>query len=668
MMAVWTFLLGGLAFLFELHVRREEYQRALLTARAIFQQVVIERKWNAFHGGVYVPVTSQVPPNKYLPLKNRDLTADNGLRLTKVNPSYMTRQIAELAMENTHGFQPNIHITSLNPIRPENKAAAWEERWLKSFEKEAGGEYGEFIDDDGVLKFRYMAPLRVAPECLSCHAKQGYKVGDIRGGISISLPYPSTHGYIHIASYASVTLLGLALIFTGGIRYDEKQRLFEATFDSPVPTSVTSKSHTILMANKSYWSEFGPLPDGKKNIKCHEHRPGESCHTDECPLFKIMSGATEYVGETIKKKDGKARHFIITAKPLFDSRGKLVGSVECFQDITARKQSEKAIEELNRQLEARCITDGLTGIANRRRFDEALAKEYSRHARSGAELSLIMLDIDHFKGFNDCYGHVMGDDCLRQIADVLSGCATRPLDLVARYGGEEFVCILPETGSQGAVAIAEEIRQGIIARAIPHEESSAADFVTASIGVVTVRCGDGAATDVVAQADKLLYRAKTLGRNRVEFEAPAVEVKEDKGSLVQLVWQNSFCCGNQVIDSQHKALFDISNSIFEAILADRSCSETTSMFARLLYEVNEHFTCEEKIIAAAGFPCIEQHSEEHAELLKKGFALLQEFKECKLTSGDVFQFLVNEVVVLHLLKADREYFPFIDKAALQSLG
>ncbi len=182
-------------------------------------------------------------------------------------------------------------------------------------------------------------------------------------------------------------------------------------------------------------------------------------------------------------------------------------------------KAEEALVESNRKLESLSATDGLTGIANRRRFDEVLAKEYSRHSRSGVELSLILLDIDYFKAFNDCYGHIIGDECLRQIAQVIAECASRAADLAARYGGEEFVCILPETDLIAAVAIAERIRNGIIARAIPHSGSSVADHVTASLGVVTARCSaDNSSLAILSQVDELLYRAKSLGRNRVEHQ------------------------------------------------------------------------------------------------------------------------------------------------------
>ncbi|MBU4393923.1 MAG: DUF3365 domain-containing protein, partial [Proteobacteria bacterium] len=187
-MAAWLCILGSFAYWFEMNTRKEEKHRALVTANALFQQVVIILQWNASHDGVYVPITTTTQPNQYLPVQGRDLTAGKGLKLTNINPSYMTRQIAELAKKHERGVQ--FHITSLKPIRPENKATEWEERWLKSFEQGVM-EQGEFIEENTTILFRYMAPLVTGPECLKCHAQQGYKEGDIQGGLSISLPYPT---------------------------------------------------------------------------------------------------------------------------------------------------------------------------------------------------------------------------------------------------------------------------------------------------------------------------------------------------------------------------------------------------------------------------------------------------------------------------------------------
>ena len=161
------------------------------------------------------------------------------------------------------------------------------------------------------------------------------------------------------------------------------------------------------------------------------------------------------------------------------------------------------------------LMDGLTGIANRRAFDEQLQREWLRTQRAQTELSLVMIDIDYFKQFNDSYGHLEGDACLRQVATAMLK-SLRASDFAARYGGEEFVCILPETDSDGALITAERIRSKVESLKIIHATSTASGYVTVSLGVVTFRPeqGDGA-LDLVEMADQMLYQAKNSGRNRV---------------------------------------------------------------------------------------------------------------------------------------------------------
>ncbi|AGX87998.1 GGDEF domain protein [Candidatus Symbiobacter mobilis CR] len=186
---------------------------------------------------------------------------------------------------------------------------------------------------------------------------------------------------------------------------------------------------------------------------------------------------------------------------------------QAFEEVELANQ---ALADSNEKLEALSNTDALTGIANRRQFDLTLAAECERHARTGAALSLILLDVDFFKLYNDHYGHQQGDECLRQVAQVLAEATKRPTDLAARYGGEEFACILPGTEPAGASKVAEQIRQGIAARALPHARSQVADCVTASLGVVSAAVGaPNTPDDLLRQADQALYQAKAQGRNRV---------------------------------------------------------------------------------------------------------------------------------------------------------
>ena len=161
-------------------------------------------------------------------------------------------------------------------------------------------------------------------------------------------------------------------------------------------------------------------------------------------------------------------------------------------------------------------TDAMTGIGNRRRFDDALDREWRRCSRSGKPLSLIMVDVDHFKAYNDYHGHLQGDECLRQVARLMVGCVGRPGDLVARYGGEEFVCLLPEVNAEGARAVAVKFVMAIARGAIPHGALPNDGRLTISVGVATSNnVSQQTPAGLVALADGLLYDAKRAGRDQI---------------------------------------------------------------------------------------------------------------------------------------------------------
>ncbi|MCF6289396.1 MAG: diguanylate cyclase [Desulfobacterales bacterium] len=182
----------------------------------------------------------------------------------------------------------------------------------------------------------------------------------------------------------------------------------------------------------------------------------------------------------------------------------------------ALQESQRKLAEANRTLQKLSALDGLTGIANRRSFDEMLTKEWQRAMRQATPLSLIMLDIDFFKLYNDHYGHQGGDDCLKTVASALEKSLHRETDLLARYGGEEFSAILPETNHEGAMKIAEIMRAAVQAQQIPHAKSTVSDYVSISVGVATcVPDRDAAPDSLIALADQALYLAKENGRNRV---------------------------------------------------------------------------------------------------------------------------------------------------------
>ena len=180
-------------------------------------------------------------------------------------------------------------------------------------------------------------------------------------------------------------------------------------------------------------------------------------------------------------------------------------------------ETTQKLDTANQGLQRLSALDGLTGIANRRAFDNTVQIEWRRNARTASALSLAMIDVDSFKQYNDCYGHLAGDDCLRQIATAFNRALKRPGDLLARYGGEEFVAILPATALSGGIAIAQQLRQAVHELALPHKSSPTEPVVTISVGVASA-VPDFVSTPalLIAAADEMLYRAKHAGRNQVQ--------------------------------------------------------------------------------------------------------------------------------------------------------
>jgi diguanylate cyclase (GGDEF)-like protein/PAS domain S-box-containing protein len=183
------------------------------------------------------------------------------------------------------------------------------------------------------------------------------------------------------------------------------------------------------------------------------------------------------------------------------------------RDISLKKQIEAELAALAR-------TDALTGVANRRAFDDLLEREWARAVREGSRLTLLMVDVDNFKSFNDHNGHQVGDDCLRAVANALVDSVSRPGDLVARYGGEEFAVILPDTDQKGALRLAAAALAAIEALQLPNPGNAACPWVTVSIGVATAVATSGGTIrmpeGLLQAADMALYKAKAAGRNRVE--------------------------------------------------------------------------------------------------------------------------------------------------------
>jgi diguanylate cyclase (GGDEF)-like protein len=203
------------------------------------------------------------------------------------------------------------------------------------------------------------------------------------------------------------------------------------------------------------------------------------------------------------------------------------GILNILRDITERKRTEQQLREAYDAVEALSITDALTGLANRRQFDQYFAAEWRRAMRDQKPLSLLMVDVDLFKLYNDTYGHLRGDICLKQIAEVAAEVVTRAGDLVSRFGGEEFAVVLPNTGNEGAMQVALKICEAMRNRRMPHSGTTQG-FMTVSAGCATAipRIGQQAA-DLIGIADQALYTAKRNGRDQVCNGGAVIESAND---------------------------------------------------------------------------------------------------------------------------------------------
>jgi diguanylate cyclase (GGDEF)-like protein len=366
------------------------------SAESFARLIVLTRHWNAQYGGVYVEKKKGVESNPFL----MDLGIDPDIRtvdgrvLTLRNPALMTREISDLALqENIVGFR----LVSLRTLNPVNRPDDFERTSLERFEQ--GDSESWKLDRAGpVTAFRYVLPLKVEEPCLRCHRQQGYRVGDIRGGISVILP---------------------AERLVGQMSTNRNQIIA----DSLATTGV---------------------------------------------LLAIL--------------------YFLTWKLV------------------------RRVDEVQKKLKHIAVTDELTGLKNRRYIMEQIDKEYQRAARTGGTLSLILLDIDHFKRINDTYGHAVGDAVLKEVAQAMQS-SLRAYDLLGRVGGEEFLIASPGSTLDDAAGLAERVRVTIKDREVMNMADPIS--VTVSAGITSLSEQDATTEALLARADNALYLAKQQGRDRV---------------------------------------------------------------------------------------------------------------------------------------------------------
>jgi diguanylate cyclase (GGDEF)-like protein/PAS domain S-box-containing protein len=292
------------------------------------------------------------------------------------------------------------------------------------------------------------------------------------------------------------------------LRTKKVKMLSKAIEHTPVSVVITDAAGVIEFTNDAFTRACGYTREEVAGETSEILRSGKTPKATIKDLWDHLSAGLEWHGEFCnRKKSGEEYIEEAWISPLCDDDGNVEKFVAVKLDITLRRELEETLQRMSR-------TDALTNLANRRAFGEVLQREANRARRSGQTLSLLMLDVDYFKRYNDTYGHQAGDQALQRVAGVLTASARRGGDLSARYGGEEFAMILADTDLDAAEAVAETVRGGVSAQCIPHESSDTAGHVTVSIGTATM-ASDASfdPAELIKLADTALYRAKAAGRN-----------------------------------------------------------------------------------------------------------------------------------------------------------
>lgn len=415
----WALVVGFLYLKNSSTLQDAGYEMARQRGEVAFHLVQTLRYWNAQHGGVYAPLTESTPENPYLQVPEKTITSPSGLELTKLNPAYMTRQVAELL----RGSSLEINLTSDRLMNPKNLPDEWERRALEQLQKQRLKEYVEVVGDH----FRYMAPLYMEQGCMACHAHMGYQQGDFRGGLSVTFPVSYVKRLtndLHRESRLTHLLAFLLLAITGSVTIYGLQRLLK-----------------FLQLERSQ------------------------------------------------------RESIIEER-----------TASLHQEINRHRESQERLRFLAHH-------DELTGVANRRRILQELQRlMLLQELHPDRHLTVLMLDIDHFKRVNDTYGHDAGDTVLKGFVQTLQHELRRD-DLLGRYGGEEFLILLPDTEVNQAWQVAERLRRAVAAATYQHDEIKLQ--ITTSLGIALYAITDNISQEeLISRADTALYQAKREGRNR----------------------------------------------------------------------------------------------------------------------------------------------------------
>jgi diguanylate cyclase (GGDEF)-like protein/PAS domain S-box-containing protein len=525
---------------------------SLSEARLDWNKDAAFRKWASLHGGLYVKPDKRTRPNPYLShVPNRDVTTLDGLKLTLINPAYMMRQMTN-EFEDSYGVKGK--ITGKIVLNPINRADDWQKKALTKFETSSIEEFYEEQLIDGKSYLRYMKPMYMTKGCEKCHGHLGFKEGDLRGGVSVSIPLSKylsnadetktsisiTHlvlwivGIFVIAVVTSIVWFMLLRISNNVLALSISNTYYRDILETANDAIISiGEDCTISVFNQGAERLFGYSSDeaiGRNVSNLIAGNEGEqlvayilsyldateSRDINEVRETKALHKSGRVVPVRFVISDtsivGAMRFTAIMSdlSDVYSARNKLLEHQSLLECTVKDRTAE--LEEANKKLKILSEIDPLTEVANRRAYQDNLITAVLYATRAEQPLSLLMIDIDYFKLYNDGYGHIEGDSVIQKVAEVISKMLPRATDFVARYGGEEFVVLMPNTNAQGSLLVAERVRKRIEALAITHEFSHH-KWVTVSIGSATMQGSKINAIHLQKDADSALYSAKHAGRN-----------------------------------------------------------------------------------------------------------------------------------------------------------
>lgn len=427
---------------------------------------------------------------------------------------------------------------------------------------------------------------------------------------------------------------------------------------SPALIAICNPAGEYLYANGAFAAALGLPPEalpGRNEARVLRE-------TGAPDALRVGPPAQISQREVDVRIDSGARRFLISRFPILGNQGTPIAAgmiatdlppLEVEPDEDGKQRHAELLQALEK-MERLAYTDRLTGAWNRRHLEDSALLEMSRAERHGHPVSLLVLDVDHFKEINDQFGHAVGDYVLVELVRCLRT-SLRRTDTITRWGGEEFVVLAADTPLHEA----EQLAHKLCAR-VAEVPLSSARHITISIGVAEYQSGESF-EHWFERADQAMFRAKADGRNRIVADPATTFGGAERGlaAPVQLVWRNSYCSGNAVVDREHRELFEHANRLLQDIVTHAPRTRIIEGAQRLLQDIGAHFASEEALHQEIGYPARDAHAAEHARLLDMAGQLFARTANEAMPAGEVFHFLAYDVIAQHLLGADRHYFPYL---------